>query len=76
MESANRYVTGEVTLKLFKGSVTPVGRSSPYALYDRSLASFGKSGGEFSQAASPGFIELFTLQSRLAHRVRERDADG
>jgi argininosuccinate synthase len=71
MESANRYVTGEITLKLFKGSVTPVARSSPYALYDRSLAGFGESGGEFSQAASPGFIELFSLQTRLAHRIRQ-----
>jgi argininosuccinate synthase len=72
MESANELVTGEVTLKLYKGSATPVARSSPYALYDQSLASFGESGGEFSQAASPGFIELFTLQSRLAHRIRNR----
>ena len=70
MISANRYVTGEVTMKLFKGSATPVSRTSPYALYDQSLASFGESGGEFSQQASPGFIELFSLQSRLAHRVR------
>jgi argininosuccinate synthase len=73
MESANRYVTGEVTLKLYKGSARPVARSSPYALYDRELAGFGESGGEFSQAASPGFIELFTLQSRMAHRIRNRD---
>jgi len=72
MESANRHVTGEVTLKLFKGSATPVARSSPYAIYDRSLAGFGESGGDFSQAASPGFIELFSLQSRMAHRVRNR----
>jgi argininosuccinate synthase len=72
MDSVNRYVTGEVTVKLYRGSVTPVTRRSPYALYDRSLASFGESGGEFSQQASPGFIELFTLQSRLAHRVRRR----
>ncbi len=72
MDSANEYVTGEITLKLHRGSVTPVARTSPYALYDRSLASFGESGGEFSQHASPGFIELFTLQSRLAHRVRAR----
>ena len=72
MESANRHVSGEITLKLYKGSVTPVGRSSPYALYDRSLAGFGESGGEFSQAASPGFIELFSLQSRMAHRIRNR----
>ena len=71
MLSANRMVTGEVTVKLYKGSATPVARSSPFALYDQSLASFGESGGEFSQQASPGFIELFSLQSRLAHRVRE-----
>jgi argininosuccinate synthase len=75
MESANEYVTGEATVKLYKGSATVVARSSPYALYDRSLASFGESGGEFSQDASPGFIELFTLQSRMAHRIRRRD-DG
>jgi argininosuccinate synthase len=74
MESANELVTGEVTLRLYKGSVAPVARTSPYALYDRSLASFGESGGEFSQAAGPGFIELFTLQSRMAHRIRERAA--
>ena len=70
MQSANRYVTGEVTLRLYKGSVTPAARSSPYALYDSTLAGFDESGGEFSQAASPGFIELFSLQSRMAHRVR------
>ena len=70
MESANEFVTGEITVKLYKGSVTPVGRTSPYALYDQSLAGFGESGGTFSQAASPGFIELFSLQSRMAHRIR------
>jgi argininosuccinate synthase len=79
MDAANARVDGEVTLKLYKGSATVVARSSPWALYDRSLAGFGESGGEFSQSASPGFIELFTLQSRLAHRVRQRgegvDAD-
>jgi argininosuccinate synthase len=74
MNAANELVTGEVTMRLYKGSATPVARSSPFALYDRSLASFGESGGEFSQAASPGFIELFTLQTRLAHRIRMRAA--
>jgi argininosuccinate synthase len=71
MDSVNEFVTGEVELKLYRGSVTPTRRNSPYALYDRSLASFGESGGDFSQDASPGFIELHTLQSRLAHRIRE-----
>ena len=72
MESANEVVTGEVTLKLYKGSVTPVARRSRYALYDRSLASFGESGAQFSQDSSPGFIELFTLQTRMARRVRHQ----
>jgi argininosuccinate synthase len=75
MEAANEFVTGEVTLKLYKGSVIPVARSSPFALYDRSLASFGESGGAFSQNASPGFIEIFSLQSRLAHRIRNREPE-
>jgi argininosuccinate synthase len=75
MDSANEHVTGEVTIKLYKGSAMPVARSSPFALYDRSLAGFGESGGEFSQAASPGFIELFTLQSRMAHRVRNPEEE-
>src|SRR3954468_1455619 len=76
MDSANEVVTGEITLKLYKGSVTPVARSSPYALYDRSLASFGESGAQFSQDASPGFIELFTLQTRMARRVRARTEEN
>jgi argininosuccinate synthase len=73
MDSANEFVTGEVTVKLYKGSASVVARNSPYALYDKSLAGFGESGGQFSQQASPGFIELFTLQSRMAHRIRSRE---
>lgn len=76
MDSANEYVTGEVTLKLYKGSAVPVARTSPFALYDENLASFGESGGDFSQAASPGFIELFSLQSRMAHRIRNRKEEA
>ena len=76
MDAANEFVTGEVAMKLYKGSAAPVVRSSPFALYDRSLASFGDSGGDFSQAAGPGFIELFTLQTRMAHRIRARAADA
>jgi argininosuccinate synthase len=55
-----------------KGSVRVVTRSSPNAVYDADLASFAESGGLFSQAASPGFIELWSLQSRMAHRIRRR----
>jgi argininosuccinate synthase len=72
MESVNKQVTGEITVKLYKGNVTPIKRSSPNAIYDQELAGFTESGGLFSQQASPGFIELWSLQSRMAHRVRER----
>jgi argininosuccinate synthase len=71
--AANSQVTGTIGLRLYKGSVRVVTRSSPNAVYDADLASFAESGGLFSQAASPGFIELWSLQSRLAHRIRERE---
>jgi argininosuccinate synthase len=66
------YVTGEVAIRLYKGRATPVTRSSPNALYDKELAGFSESGGLFSQQASPGFIELWSLQSRMAYAVRNR----
>jgi argininosuccinate synthase len=72
MEEVNAQVTGTIGLKLFKGNVRVVTRSSPNAVYDGDLASFAESGGLFSQAASPGFIELWSLQSRMAHRIRQR----
>ncbi|HEX4735239.1 MAG TPA: argininosuccinate synthase [Thermoleophilaceae bacterium] len=72
MDSANQLVTGEIALKLYKGNVTPIKRSSPHALYDSALASFTESGGLFSQQASPGFIELWTLQSRMAYEIKRR----
>jgi argininosuccinate synthase len=72
MDAVNAQVTGTIGLKLYKGSVRVVTRSSPNAVYDADLASFAESGGLFSQAASPGFIELWSLQSRMAHRIRQR----
>ncbi len=71
MDSANARVTGTIGLKLYKGHARVVTRSSPHAVYDASLASFAQSGGLFSQTASPGFIELWSLQSRMAWRLRE-----
>jgi argininosuccinate synthase len=73
MDSVNRWVTGKIVMRLYKGGAAAVARSSPHALYDPELAGFGASGGLFSQQASPGFIELWSLQSRMAHRVRNRD---
>jgi argininosuccinate synthase len=69
MEHANAHVTGTIGIKLFKGHARVVTRSAPDAVYDASLASFAESGGLFSQTASPGFIELWSLQSRMAWRL-------
>ncbi len=70
MERVNERVTGTIAVKLYKGHARVVTRSSPNAVYDASLASFSESGGLFSQTASPGFIELWSLQSRMAWRLR------
>ena len=72
MDAVNAQVTGTIGLRLYKGSARVVTRSSPNAIYDADLASFAESGGLFSQEASPGFIELWSLQSRMAHRIRQR----
>jgi argininosuccinate synthase len=75
MDAANAQVTGTIGIKLYKGSARVVTRESPNAVYDAQLATFAESGGLFSQEASPGFIELWSLQSRMAWRVRHSD-DG
>jgi argininosuccinate synthase len=75
MDAVNEHVTGAITMRLFKGSVRPVARTSPNALYDQALAGFGESGGLFSQQASPGFIELWSLQSRMAYKIRNREQE-
>ena len=74
MEHVNELVTGTIGMKLFKGHARVVTRASPNAVYDAALATFETSGGLFSQQASPGFIELWSLQSRMAHRLRVREA--
>jgi argininosuccinate synthase len=72
MDAVNAQVSGTIGLELYKGTARVITRSSPNALYDQSLASFSQSGGLFSQTASPGFIELWSLQSRMAWQLRNR----
>jgi argininosuccinate synthase len=74
MDASNEMVSGTIGIKLFKGSATVVTRSSENAVYDSQLATFSESGGLFRQTASPGFIELFSLQSKMAWQVRNNPA--
>jgi argininosuccinate synthase len=75
IDRVNERVSGKIGIKLYKGHARVVTRSSPNAVYDASLASFSQSGGLFSQTASPGFIELWSLQSRMAWRLREEQGE-
>jgi argininosuccinate synthase len=70
MDVVNQQVTGTIGIRLYKGGARVVTRASPNAVYDPQLATFTESGGLFSQAAAPGFIELWSLQSRMAWRMR------
>jgi argininosuccinate synthase len=71
VESTQRYVTGNVRVKLFKGNCQIVGRKSPYSLYDYSLATYDK-GDVFDQSASPGFIHIWGLPVRTQARVQPK----
>jgi argininosuccinate synthase len=63
VRSTQRYVTGTVRLKLFKGGCQVVGRKSPKSLYSYGLATYDK-GDQFDQSASVGFIHIWGLPVR------------
>ncbi len=69
VQSSQRYVTGEVTVKLLKGNCYIAGRKSPYSLYDYSLATYD-SGDVFDQSASPGFIHIWGLPAKTQAQVQ------
>ena len=60
IQSSQRFVTGTVRVKLFKGSSMVVGRESPKSLYNLSLATYDK-GDKFDASAAVGFIHLWGL---------------
>ena len=72
VDSTQRYVTGDVRVKLFKGSVTVTGRRSPYSLYNLSLATYDK-GDEFDQNAAPGFIHIWGLPLKTQAKCQKKE---
>lgn len=64
-------VNGLVKVKLYKGSVSIVGRSSPHSLYNTGLATYGKED-QFDHRASEGFIKIFGLPLKTFHQVQLR----
>jgi len=70
IDSTQDNVSGTITIKMYKGSLRVVGRSSRYSIYNQNLATYS-SASKFNQNYAEGFIELWGLPSRAA-RIRDR----
>ena len=64
IEKSQEYVTGEVKLKLYKGNIIKQGTTSPYSLYNESIASF-TTGDLYNHKDAEGFINLFGLSLKV-----------
>lgn len=69
VQSTQRYVTGTIRVKLFKGNCTVVGRKSPHSLYRHELATYD-AGDQFDHSAAPGFIQIYGLPVRVQSQVQ------
>jgi argininosuccinate synthase len=70
VEETQKYVTGEVRLRYYKGSCQAVGRRSPHSLYDTKLATYG-GGDTFNHESAKGFIQLWGLPLEVWARKRQ-----
>lgn len=74
--STQEYVTGEVKFKLYKGNIIKAGTTSPYSLYNESLASF-TTGELYDHHDAEGFITLFGLPLKVrAMKMQELENEG
>jgi argininosuccinate synthase len=75
IDKSQEHVTGRVTMKLYKGNATVIGRESPLALYDQDLVTFEQGSSSYSQRDAAGFIRLNALRLRTL-ATRDRRARG
>jgi argininosuccinate synthase len=66
IDHTQQVVNGTVRLRLFKGNVTVLGRSSAQSLFDAKISTFDDDGGAYNQADAGGFIKLNALRMRIA----------
>ena len=72
IDKSQEFVTGTVTLKLYKGNAIVTGRASPHSLYSQDLVTFEDDKGAYDQKDAAGFIKLNALRLRtLAMRNRK-----
>ena len=69
VQSTQRYVTGDVRVRLHRGTCTVVGRTAPQALYQHQLATYDR-GDTFDHSAAEGFISIYGLPVRTQNRVQ------
>ena len=69
VRSTQRHVTGQVRIRLHKGTCVVVGRNAVRSLYQYDLATYGR-GDRFDQSAAPGFISIYGLPVRTQSRVQ------
>lgn len=71
IREAQKPVTGEVRLRLYKGNITVVSRKSPHSLYDAALATM-EAGGDYDQSDAEGFLRIVGLPTRVFSRAHRR----
>jgi argininosuccinate synthase len=69
VKTTQRYVTGDVTLKLYKGNMINAGVSSPYSLYDADIATFDEDN-VYNQSEATGFINLYGLPTKVYAKMK------
>ena len=72
IDKSQEYVTGRVRLKLYKGTVGVVGRSSPYSLYDQDLVTFEEGAVAYDHRDAEGFIKLNALRLRTLGQRKKK----
>src|ERR1700704_3745152 len=72
IDRSQEFVSGSVKLKLYKGNVAVVGRSSPYSLYDQDLVTFEEGKVAYDQRDAAGFIRLNALRLRTLAQRRKK----
>lgn len=75
IEATQKTVTGTVRIKLHKGTYQPVGRTSPYSLYDLDLATYSPEDA-FDHQAAKGFIKLWGLPTKVHAKVTAAATNG
>ncbi|MGE5364940.1 MAG: argininosuccinate synthase [Bacteroidota bacterium] len=71
VDETQKFVTGEVTLELYKGCITTKSRKSPYSLYNEELATYTNAD-KFDHSASTGFMALYGLPYKTMTQVHEK----